>query len=50
MREFVERISAAMERPEAWWQGPMLVVLLLGVLLILYVARTQQTEFIYALF
>ena len=50
MKDFITRLSDGMLREGAWWQVPLLVTLLLGVALILYVAGTQQTEFIYALF
>ena len=44
------RIQAALADGAAWWQAPLLVVLLGSAALILYLLGTQQTEFIYALF
>lgn len=45
-----DRLQAALNDGAAWWQAPLLGVLLVSALLILYLLGTQQTEFIYALF
>ncbi len=45
-----DRLSSLLAQEGAWWQAPLLAVLAAGVLLLLYLYRTQQTEFIYALF
>ena len=50
MKDFITRLRDGVLKEGSWWQVPLLMVLILGVLLILYVAQTQQTEFIYALF
>ncbi len=45
-----ERLQAALADGSAWWQAPLLGVLVLSAGLILYLWGTQETEFIYALF
>jgi|GEM_PF-6330860 len=45
-----DRIQAILADESAWWQAPLLGVLLVSALLIVYLLGTQQTEFIYALF
>ena len=45
-----QRIQTVLSDEGAWWQAPLLGVLLLAAALMLYLMGTQQTEFIYALF
>ena len=45
-----DRLHAALADESAWWQAPLLGVLVLSAGLILYLLGTQETEFIYALF
>jgi len=45
-----QRVQNLLSDEGAWWQAPLLGVLLLAALLMLYLMGTQQTEFIYALF
>ena len=45
-----ERLQRVLADGSAWWQAPLLGVLVLSAGLILYLWGTQETEFIYALF
>ncbi|MBO84764.1 MAG: hypothetical protein CL927_05350 [Deltaproteobacteria bacterium] len=45
-----DRLQTALSDESAWWQAPLLGVLVLSAGLILYLLGTQETEFIYALF
>ena len=45
-----DRLQSLLADESAWWQAPLLGVLVLSAALILYLLGTQETEFIYALF
>ena len=45
-----DRLQRVLADESAWWQAPLLGVLVLSAGLILYLWGTQETEFIYALF
>jgi hypothetical protein len=39
-----------MEREHAWWQGSLFAVLVGGLLVVVYLLRNRQMDFIYSLF
>lgn len=46
---FRQRVRIILDNKK-WWLTPLLAVLLLGIYVILYLAKYQQTRFIYTLF
>jgi hypothetical protein len=46
----MDRIRALMKSDHAWWQGGVFIVLVGGLLVVVYLLRNRQMDFIYSLF
>ena len=44
------RLKTLAQSDRAWWQGGLFVVLVGGLLLLVYLLRDRQMDFIYSLF